>query len=245
MSPAQAAETTARFLIDYEDLTKLDEVAKQIFPFWMWMSRNLPVQIVNMAMNPKAYGIYYNFRKNFEDKEGNNTLVPSYLKDAGVFKAPFGENIYIKPDLGFPGVGSPSPLQEGVTDPRSLLSAIPAASLISALSGRQLFSGSELEGAGEILPEVTRQVLPPLGVLGRYASGLGAAGSDLPGPDWLQKTLGIKGPSESPRPTQIGRAAGSLFGAPVTAVGPDQENAARYEQIARLQAYLDWLEGQR
>ena len=245
MSPAQAAETTARFLIDYEDLTKLDEVAKQVFPFWMWMSRNLPVQIVNMAMNPKAYGIYYNFRKNFEDKEGDNSLVPSYLKDAGVFKAPFGKNLYIKPDLGFPGVGSPSPLQEGLTDPRSLLTAIPAASLISALSGRQLFSGSELEGAGEIIPEVTRQVVPPLGVLGRYASGLGAAGSDLPGPDWIQKVLGIKGPSESPRPTQIGRAAGSLFGAPVTAVGPDQENAARYEQIARLQAYLDWLEGQR
>ena len=245
MSPAQAAETTARFLIDYEDLTKLDEVAKQVFPFWMWMSRNLPVQIVNMAMNPKAYGIYYNFRKNFEDKEGDNSLVPSYLKDAGLFKAPFGRDIYVKPDLGFPGVGSPSPLQEGVTDPRSLLSAIPAASLISALSGRQLFSGSELEGAGEIIPEVTRQALPPLGVLGRYASGLGAAGSDLPGPEWLQKTLGIKGPRESGKAAQVGRDFSSLFGLPGTLVGPDQENAARYEQIRRLQAYLDYLEGQR
>lgn len=244
MSPAQAAETTARFLIDYEDLTKLDEIAKQVFPFWMWMSRNLPVQLTNMVMNPKAYGIYYNFRKNFEDKNGDNTLVPSYLKEAGAFKLPFGENIYLKPDLGFPGVGSPSPLQEGVTDWRSLVTAIPGLNLGAALAGQQLFSGAPLEGAGEILPEVTRQLLPPLSVAGRYASGLGAAGSDLPGPEWIQKILGIKGPSESGKATQVGRSAASLFGIPGTIVGPDQQNAARYEQLRRLQAYQKWLESQ-
>jgi hypothetical protein len=125
-----------------------------------------------------------------------------------------------------------------------LFSAITAVNLGAALAGQQLFSGAPLEGFGEIGPEVLRQILPPAGVLGRYASGLGAAGSDLPGPEWIQKVLGIKGPSESGKVNQVGRSAASLFGVPGTIVGPDQENAARYEIIRRLEAYKKWLESQ-
>jgi hypothetical protein len=244
LTPEQSAARTARFLVDYEDLTQLDYYAKLVFPFWTWMSRNLPVQTANMFMNPKSYAIYQNFRENFEDKNGKNALLPSYLKDAGLFKAPFGKDIYIKPDFGFPGAGSPSPLQTGVTDFRSLLSAMPAYSLGSAITGTQAFSGAPLEGPGEIGTEVLRQLLPPIGVAGRYASGLGAAGSDLPGPDWIQNILGIRGPRESGKAAQVGRDFSSLFGLPGTLVGPDQENAARYEIINRLEAYKKWLESQ-
>lgn len=245
LTPEQAAARTARYLVDYEDLTKLDEVAKLVFPFWMWMSRNLPVQTANMFMNPKAYAIYQNFRENFEDKDGRNPLLPSYLKEAGVFKIPFGENIYAKPDLGFPGAGSPSPLQTGVTDWRSLLSAMPLASLGAAATGTELYSGRPLEGAGEIIPEILGQILPPVSTAGRYASGLGAAGRDLPGPEWAQEVLGVKGPRESGANAQTIRALASLLGIPLTTVGPDQENIARYEIIEKLQPFLDALRMER
>jgi hypothetical protein len=241
LTPEQAAARTARYLVDYEDLTKLDEVAKLIFPFWTWMSRNLPVQTANMFMNPKAYSIYQNFRENFEDKDGSNVLLPDYLKKAGAFKAPFGKNIYVKPDFGFPGAGSPSPLQEGVTDLRSLLSSMPLYSLGSAITGTQAFSGAPLEGAGEIVPEVIQQGLPPLGVAGRYISGIPGIGA---GSDWgalgpVQDLLGVKGPRESGAAAQQRRALASLLGIPLQNVGPDQENAARYEIIKRLKDELD------
>ena len=241
LTPEQAAARTARYLVDYEDLTKLDEVAKLIFPFWTWMSRNLPVQTANMFMNPKAYSIYQNFRENFEDKDGSNVLLPDYLKKAGAFKAPFGKNIYVKPDFGFPGAGSPSPLQEGVTDLRSLLSSMPLYSLGSAITGTQAYSGAPLEGAGEIIPEVIQQGLPPLGVAGRYISGIPGIGA---GSDWgalgpVQDLLGVKGPRESGATSQQRRALASLLGIPLQNVGPDQENAARYEIIKRLQDELN------
>lgn len=245
MTPEMAASVTSRYLIDYEDLSQLDEVAKQVFPFWMWMSRNLPVQLTNMTLNPRAYSVYYNFRKNFEDDEGNNSLIPSYLKQAGIFKLPFGENIYAKPDLGFPGVGSPSPLQEGLVNPRSLLTAIPGVNLAAALAGRELYSGRPLEGAGEIIPEVVQQVLPPLGVAGRYASGLGAAGRDLPGPQWAQEVLGIQGPRESGPRAQVIRSLASLLGIPLTTIGPDQENIGRFEQIERLLPFIEEIRRER
>lgn len=248
LTPEQSAARTARFLVDYEDLTQLDYYAKLVFPFWTWMSRNLPVQTANMFMNPKAYAIYNHFRQNFEDKDGRNALLPDYLKEAGIWKAPFGKNTYIKPDFGFPGAGSPSPLQEGVTDWRSLLSAIPGYSLGSALMGTQAFSGAPLEGGylGEQGQEILRQVLPPVGVAGRYISPIPGIGA---GTDWgalgpLQDILGVKGPKESTPTMQQNRAASSLFGAPFTQVGPDQENAARYEIIRRLEAYKKYLESQ-
>jgi hypothetical protein len=241
LTPEQAAARTARYLVDYEDLTKLDDVAKLIFPFWTWMSRNLPVQTANMFMNPKAYSIYQNFRENFEDKDGNNALLPDYLKKAGLFKAPFGKNIYIKPDLGFPGAGSPSPLQSGVTDLRSLLSSIPAYSLGSAITGTEAFSGAPLQGAGEVVPEIAQQALPPLGVAGRYISSIPGIGA---GSDWgpfgpIQGLLGVRGPRESGATAQQRRALASLLGIPLQNIGPDQENAARYEIIRRLQEELN------
>jgi hypothetical protein len=106
-----AAARTGKFLVDYNDISTADRALKQIVPFWIWTTRNMPLQIENMWLNPRAYTIYDKFKNNLEDKEGTSPFVPDYLKEAGAFKLPFGENLYARPDLGFPGAGSPSPLQ--------------------------------------------------------------------------------------------------------------------------------------
>ena len=132
-------EATARvnkYLIDYQDLSILDNNIKQIIPFWMFFSRNLPLQIENMTMNPRAYQTYLSAKRNLEDREGDSENVPDYLRGAGAFKLPgtgsfeipgtgaipgrggrnigvgIGEDAYLKPDLAFPGAGQPNVLEQ-------------------------------------------------------------------------------------------------------------------------------------
>jgi hypothetical protein len=87
-SPQEAANRVNKYLIDYSDITTLDKNFKAIQPFWMWMSRNLPLQIENMWMNPKAYQIYNSFKRNIQDEEGASPFLPDYLKEQGAFKLP-------------------------------------------------------------------------------------------------------------------------------------------------------------
>ena len=45
LSPQEAAARANKYLIDYSDLSNVDRVAKQIIPFWTFMSRNTPLQL--------------------------------------------------------------------------------------------------------------------------------------------------------------------------------------------------------
>ena len=87
-SPQEAAARVEKYLMDYQDLSRLDKNMKAIVPFWLWTSRNLPLQVENMWMNPKAYQIYMSFKRNLRDKEGESPFIPDYLKEAGAFKIP-------------------------------------------------------------------------------------------------------------------------------------------------------------
>lgn len=53
-----AVARVTRYHFDYSDLSKLDEVALQLVPFWIWTTRNIPNQITNQFMRPNAYNIY-------------------------------------------------------------------------------------------------------------------------------------------------------------------------------------------
>jgi len=41
-----------RYHFDYSDLSKFDEKAKQIVPFWIWSTRNIPLQVANQWSRP-------------------------------------------------------------------------------------------------------------------------------------------------------------------------------------------------
>jgi hypothetical protein len=53
-----AVARVTRYHFDYSDLSKLDEMALQLVPFWIWTTRNIPNQITNQFMRPNAYNIY-------------------------------------------------------------------------------------------------------------------------------------------------------------------------------------------
>ena len=87
-SPQEAANRVNKYLIDYSELNTLDKYGKSIVPFWMWASRNLPLQIENMWMNPKAYNLYNSVKRNLRDEEAESPFIPDYTREQGAFKIP-------------------------------------------------------------------------------------------------------------------------------------------------------------
>jgi hypothetical protein len=152
-----AATRVRKYLIDYADVSTGDQLMRQIVPFWMWTSRNLPLQLGNMWLNPKAYAIYNTIKRNARaDKEGD--VVPQWMREIGAFKLPFGNNLYATPDFGFNRVGQQ--IQE-LSDPQRLLSNVnPLLRVpIELMGGRQLYNNRQFSdkpvqvgnGAGAIL----------------------------------------------------------------------------------------------
>jgi len=106
LSAEQAAGRTAKYLIDYSDISRADEVLKQIIPFWMWMSRATPLMVEIMTTNPKAYILYKKVTNALRDEEGESDYMPVWMQNAGAFKAPFnlGGSSYLMPDIGLTGL---------------------------------------------------------------------------------------------------------------------------------------------
>lgn len=100
----QSVARITKFHFNYAQLSKLDRNAKAFIPFWTFMSRNLPLQIEQMWMNPRAYAIYNSFTRNMNDEQEGD-IVPKYIKEVGGFKLPFGQDLYMTPDIGMNRVG--------------------------------------------------------------------------------------------------------------------------------------------
>jgi hypothetical protein len=113
-----ATARVKRYLFDYSTSTPGDDIMRSIVPFWFWMSRNLPMQIVNQYENPRAYLMYQKTMRAIEqDSEGD--IVPSWMSEAGAVKV--GNRLYLMPDLGFNKVGQQ---MEELADPIRLLSYV-------------------------------------------------------------------------------------------------------------------------
>jgi hypothetical protein len=75
----QAIARVTRYHFDYSDLSELDEMAKALVPFWIWTSRNVPLQIVEQWTNPRAYTIYEEIKQTspVDDK----IIMPKWIAD--------------------------------------------------------------------------------------------------------------------------------------------------------------------
>lgn len=179
LSPEQASARTAKYLIDYQDLSMLDKSIKQVIPFWTWTSRSFPLILESAWANPRAYAIWNSVTRNATDREGmQDQFRPDYLQSS--FKLPFGRNIYGSPDFGFQR-------QEesfgNLTDPGSILASLspfPRALVEAGINqrfstGGQVFNPFYQEGTGAQARYVAKEVLPQIGYAGKLGNvGIGA-----------------------------------------------------------------------
>lgn len=76
-------ETVARiskYHFDYGDLSNMDEAMRRIVPFWIWTTRNIPLQITEMWSRPSAYSIYDKITK--ANPVNSDLILPSYMSES-------------------------------------------------------------------------------------------------------------------------------------------------------------------
>jgi hypothetical protein len=92
-----AAARVKRYMFDYLNPSHVDDAVRQIVPFWTWMSRNLPTQLVNQWVNPRAYAIYNSLVRNI-GMDNSNYAEPQWLKEAGAVR--LSGDTFFTPDWG-------------------------------------------------------------------------------------------------------------------------------------------------
>jgi len=101
MSYDEAFNRIARYHFDYSDLSSLDETMKRIIPFWVWTSRNIPLQITSQLTRPAAYLTYQKIHEQLPPDA--DLFMPKFISQ----RKPIGlggKNV-LTPDLPFGKLG--------------------------------------------------------------------------------------------------------------------------------------------
>ena len=93
-----AINSVAKYHFNYRDISSFDRAAKRVIPFWTFMSRNVPLQIENIAKHPDVLNrTYGNFKRTLESGQTDEPIVPSYFMNLG------GIHLGDVPGIGTPG----------------------------------------------------------------------------------------------------------------------------------------------
>jgi hypothetical protein len=237
LSPQEAAARTAKFLIDYNDLSSVDKVAKQIIPFWMWMSRNTALQAELIWTNPKLYTIYDSARRNLEDKEGTSQYVPDYLRDSGIFKVGGFDDTYFKSPFGLIGRGEESTITSAIEDPFKFLSRVTPALKVPAelFREKKFLTGAPVvkDGEGNALLYAFQQFNAPGQLVGRYLGFTPLRRKEL-----FKTLTGGTSAELDPRSQEL-NSLWSLIGAPGFQLTPDQERSEIWRRFFDLEDLID------
>jgi hypothetical protein len=110
----EAVYRITRYHFDYTDLSGFDETMKNFIPFWVWTSRNLPLQMTEQIIHPNMYMNYERLQR--ENPVASDLILPSWLGEARPIG--LGGSTVLAPDLPQLRLGSTA---KSLVDPRRLL----------------------------------------------------------------------------------------------------------------------------
>jgi hypothetical protein len=97
----QAVTRLAKYHFDYSDLSSLDEAMKRVIPFWIFTSRNVPLQITSMVTRPGAYVTYDKIQEQYPPNV--DLFMPEWMENMKPIG--LGANFVLSPDLPFGRLG--------------------------------------------------------------------------------------------------------------------------------------------
>jgi len=184
-STQDAIDSVARWHFNYRDISEFDKGVKRVIPFWVFTSRNIPLQLQVLASKPHLVNRYLgNMQRELEQaSSGPEGVTPSYFQELGAIHLPFqvpgldnqGAQDYLLPDL--PIIRLNEDLQR-VEDPTQFLSdVIPELRVpLELRAGKQYFSDLPINPNYEAAPAYAqapglKQLLEAVGAVKQGASG--------------------------------------------------------------------------
>lgn len=95
----EAMSRISRVHFDYSQTSRLDDQAKVLIPFWSFVSRNMPLQIMQTWSRPQKYLAYEHIKNNVPGSSVSEEEVPGYIRDGGGFGFDLGPFNWLEPDL--------------------------------------------------------------------------------------------------------------------------------------------------
>jgi hypothetical protein len=231
-----SAARISKYHFNYSQLSQFDRNAKLFIPFWTFMSRNAPLQVEQMWLNPRAYAIYNSGVRNLRDEQEGD-VTPQYITETGGFKLPFGDNLYGTPDIGMNRVSQDI---AQLRDPMRLaqnLNPVPK-TLLELMMGKQFYKDIPIRGDQyQELSGPSRLAAYPLQLFGggetdpatgkTVFSGKEAYGLEALVPGLQEINRYITPNTESKKDKQGMNLLAFLTGAPATKVTESQIEAER------------------
>ena len=236
-TPEQAFNRTRRYLIDYQSRTILDESMRDIIPFWMWMSRNLPLQIVNRWTNPKVYVMYDKIVRNMS--EDDNGIMPNYLQKRNPIN--LGGGNFLNLDLPTSGIDQQI---SDITNPNKWLSYVNPGirTPIELMTNRNTFTGQPFDNSYVPISAVMKPFVPMLSAMGQIEHN--SKGEQVVSRKALYALTSMNpvlSRADRMLPTDTDSVKGrnswnAFFGVPLTQVDEGMQDSERYRRIAQLKA---------
>lgn len=250
-----------KYHFDYDDLSRFERgFARRVIPFYTWTRKNLPLQIEQMVVNPKAYGRYYQLKGEAEMGRTEEEIIPSYYRGlmpidvSGVFAdsgiAPLegmaeGGGVYLTPDLPFTQLG------EQVEPGMVLGQANPLLKTPAELyAGKQFFSDIPFRGGYHETPDSWGFAMPALASIGMAHRARDGSWKMKDSDMYLvEQALPVMGrarralPSEDKYTQRMNTTMASmLFGVGMRHNTPASKASELYRRMDRLDS---WMEEQR
>jgi hypothetical protein len=95
-----ALPRTNKFMIDYGDYTRFDEMMRYIVPFWKFTSRSFPFWMETLATHPQilaAYGKYINLTRRVQRREGIYTTNGEQMPSLEGYVPVPGTDLWVNP----------------------------------------------------------------------------------------------------------------------------------------------------
>lgn len=93
-----------KYHFDYQDLSNFERgFLRRVIPFYVWISRNIPLQIEGLVTRPKVALTYWRLKEWIESHSEEEAIVADYYGREGAIRLPFtdanGDHIYWFPDM--------------------------------------------------------------------------------------------------------------------------------------------------
>ena len=235
-TPDEAFNRTRRYLIDYSEKSILDESMRDIIPFWTWMSRNLPLQIVNRWANPKPYLMYEKFSRNLNQSLGEGEVTPGYLAEGDAIN--LGGSNYLTLDMPFSRIDDQI---RDLTDPGAMLGYVnPGIKVpLEMMFNKNTFTGENFDNKFVPVKGAMMALLPALQAAGQIEYN--AKGEPMmreKAAYAVNSLIPVMGRADrlTAGGVQGGNAMNAFLGVPVRTASSGSQDAERYARLAQLQA---------